>query len=69
MTNQEKSMLVHLLNVYQHELISAPTECKYTDMYGVKHHGYKQGTKAQYNHARCIANKLSTELGKDIRSW
>ena len=64
MTNQEKRLLIKLLNKYQYELLDGMNLITY----GFTNERYKCGTKAQYNHARCIANKLSTELGKDIRS-
>lgn len=63
MTDQEKRQLIKLLNQYQYELLDDTN--KLNDSTGY----YKHGTTSQYNHARCIANKLSTELGKDIRSW
>lgn len=65
MNNQEKRLLIKLLNKYQYELLDGNNIITY----GFSNERYKCGTKAQYNHARCIANKLSTELGKDIRSW
>ena len=30
---------------------------------------YFYGIKAQYNHARLIARKLSVEIGKDVKSY
>lgn len=69
MTDQEKIQLIKLLNQYQYELLDSKNIITYgSSTYGFSKR-YKCGTKAQYNHARCIANKLSTELGKDIRSW
>lgn len=64
MTDNDKRRLIKLLNDYQYELSNSDN----IHTYG---HGkyYPHGTKAQYNHARCIANKLSTEIGKDIRTW
>lgn len=57
----DKKEFVRLLNLYQNELL---------DDERLNRGGtYIHGTKAQYNHARCIANKLSTEIGNEIQSW
>lgn len=64
MTDNDKRTLIKLLNDYQYELIDKKNLYKMNFTYY-----YPKGTKAQYNHARCIANKLSTELGKDIRTF
>ena len=58
MTLIEKRELVELLNIYQRELLST----KRLDKYG----NYIEGTKAQYEHARIIANKIAREIGKEI---
>lgn len=57
----DKKELVRLLNVYQNELLA---DERLTSI-----GKYVYGTKSQYNHARCIANKLSTEIGNEIESW
>lgn len=68
----EKQELVRLLNLYQADLL---TENDLNIQEAVKHKGhkwegnYKIGVKAQYEHARIIATKLSVEIGKQIKSY
>ena len=68
----EKQELVRLLNLYQADLIkdndaNIREAAKYP---GKKQEGtYKFGLKAQYEHARVIATKLSMVIGKSIKSY
>ena len=68
----EKQELVRLLNLYQAELLmendnNIRETAKHT---GKKWEGtYKIGVKAQYEHARVIAAKLSVEIGKSVKSY
>lgn len=68
----EKQELVRLLNLYQVELIEDNSS---NIQEAVKHKGhkwegnYKIGVKAQYEHARIIATKLSVEIGKQMKSY
>lgn len=70
---EEKKELVRLLNLYQAELLKdndtnireyakQPTGRKWECT-------YKTGVKAQYEHARIIATKLSVEIGKSIKCY
>lgn len=68
----EKQELVRLLNLYQDELLMD----NYNNILeAAKHSGkkcegtYKIGVKAQYEHARVIATKLSVEIGKSVKSY
>lgn len=61
MTLSEKQTLVNLLNKYQYELLQNKSNSKF--------YTHIRGTKSQYNHARIIANKLSTEIGNEIHSY
>lgn len=69
MTMPEKQELVRLLNLYQTELLMDNDS---NIQEAIKHSGeewegtYKTGVKAQYEHARVIAAKLSVEIGKYI---
>lgn len=68
----EKQELVRLLNLYQAELLM---ENDNNIREAAKHSGkkwegtYKIGVKAQYEHARVIATKLSVEIGKSVKSY
>lgn len=68
----EKQELVRLLNLYQDELLM---ENYNNILEAAKHSGkkcegtYKIGVKAQYEHARVIAAKLSVEIGKSVKSY
>ena len=72
MTLQEKSELVRLLNLYQADLLM---DNDYNIREAAQHSGkkgagtYKTGVKAQYEHARVIAAKLSVEIGKSVKSY
>ena len=68
----EKQELVRLLNLYQLELLmdndnNIREVAKHSEN---KREGkYKTGVKAQYEHARIIAAKLSVEIGKSVKSY
>ena len=68
----EKQELVRLLNLYQAELLMDNDN---NIREAVKHREnqwegtYKTGVKAQYEHARIIAAKLSVEIGKSVKSY
>lgn len=65
MTNEEKKTLVQLLNKYMDGLAMDDTEnhrIAKTD----KWHEISRGTKAQYEHARCIVRKMSYEINKEM---
>lgn len=65
----EKQELVRLLNLYKTELLMDNDR---NIQEAIKHSGkewegtYKTGVKAQYEHARVIAAKLSVEISKYI---
>ena len=68
----EKQELVRLLSMYQNDLLMD----NYNNILeAAKHSGkkwegtYKIGVKAQYEHARVIATKLSAEIGKSVKSY
>lgn len=68
----EKQELVRLLSLYQNDLLMD----NYNNILeAAKHSGkkregtYKIGVKAQYEHARVIAAKLSVEIGKSVKSY
>lgn len=61
MTEQEKRELVKLLRKYQMDLLDIDEENRGMGRYGRTH-----GVKAQFNHARCIANRLSCDTEQDI---
>ena len=75
MTLSEKSELLRLLQLYQDDLLRknhkniqtadavAKNSLSFMDA------SYFYGIKAQYNHARLIARKLSVEIGKDVKSY
>lgn len=68
----EKQELVRLLNLYQADLLM---DNDHNIREAAKHSekkwegNYKTGVKAQYEHARVIATKLSVEIGKAIKSY
>lgn len=55
MTSKEKRQLIYLLNKYQNELLQ-----------DVNLSRYNYGKKAQYNHARILANRLSCERESEV---
>ena len=68
----EKQELVRLLHLYQDELIQA-NEANIRE--SQKHPekklpgSYKLGVKAQFEHARIIATKLSVEIGREMKAY
>lgn len=70
-----KSELLHLLQLYQDDLLRKNRENIQTadaiakDSLSFMDASYFYGIKAQYNHARLIARKLSVEIGKDVKSY
>lgn len=75
MTLSEKSELLRLLQLYQDDLLRKNRENIQTANAVAKDNlssldaSYFYGIKAQYNHARLIARKLSVEIGKDLKSY
>lgn len=71
MTLLEKQQLVRLLNLYQADLLKYNEEnIKEAKRHEKRYEGtYQLGIKAQYEHARIIATKLSVEIGKEIKSY
>lgn len=72
MTIPEKQELVRLLNLYQVELLMDNDNNirEALSHSGKKWEGtYTTGVKAQYEHARVIAAKLSVEIGKSVKSY
>lgn len=61
----EKQELVRLLNLYQAELL----EQNQKNIKPGKNGNFVFGIKAQYEHARVIAAKLSVEIGKSVKSY
>lgn len=67
-----KQKLVRLLNLYQADLLmdnnnNIQEAAKYLEK---RWEGtYKTGVKAQYEHARVIAAKLSVKIGKSVKSY
>ena len=72
MTLKDKMELVRLLNLYQNDLLDAnEANIKEAAKYerGDKWKGdYTFGIKAQFEHARCIAQRLSVEINKSLKS-
>lgn len=63
----EKQELVRLLNVYQQELLAdndSNIKKKLDNDWN-----RVSGVKAQYNHARCIATKLSYQIGQELSTY
>lgn len=71
MTAHDKAELVRLLYVYMQELVTYNDEnIKESKRHKNKWEGnYKAGVKAQYEHARILATKLSVEVGKEIKAY
>ena len=71
----EKQELVRLLGLYQNELLMENEENLKKKMRSNESPkkvvtDYSYGVKAQYEHARIIAKRLSIEIGKEIEpSW
>lgn len=70
---KEKQELVRLLNIYMDDLVATNDfNIKKVKEYGGKRWEcaeLKTGVKAQYEHARIIASKLSVEIGKEMKSY
>nr|DAG67719.1 MAG TPA: hypothetical protein [Caudoviricetes sp.] len=75
MTLTEKSELLRLLQLYQDDLLRKnreniqSAESMSKEGKGKWEAEYFYGIKAQYNHARLIARKLSVEVSKDVKSY
>lgn len=61
----EKQELVRLLNLYQADLLMDNDN----NIREAAKHPDKKWVKAQYEHARVIAAKLSVEIGKSVKSY
>lgn len=61
----EKQELVRLLNLYQVELLKQ----NHKNIENGRTEYFVPGVKAQYEHARIIASKLSVEIGKKVKSY
>mgnify|MGYP000387589010 CR=1 FL=1 len=61
----EKQELVRLLNLYQAELLNQNRK----NIENGRTEYFVHGVKAQYEHARIIASKLSVEIGKNVKSY
>lgn len=71
MTVKDKQELVRLLHLYMADLVKANEE-NIDEANRVEHKwsgNYKLGLKAQYEHARILATRLSVEVGKEIKSY
>ena len=72
MTLKDKAELVRLLFLYMIDLLGYNEK---NIKEAKRHQGnlwegeYKLGVKAQYEHARIIATKLASELGKELKSY
>ena len=75
MTMSEKQELVRLLHLYMDEIVTSNNENIYEAKNIRKCGGsvydgnYKTGLKAQYEHARILATKLSVEVNGSIKTW
>jgi hypothetical protein len=61
----EKQELVRLLNLYQADLLNQNRK----NIENGRTEYFVPGVKAQYEHARVIAAKLSVEIGKSVKSY
>lgn len=71
MRTKEKQELVRLLHLYMDEIV-ADNDSNIAERKKHEHAWdgeYKSGLKAQYEHARILATKLSVEVGKEIKSY
>ena len=68
---KDKQELVRLLHLYMADLVMDNQEnIKEAERHENRWEGsYKIGLKAQYEHARILATKLSVEVGKEIKSY
>lgn len=69
---RDKQELVRLLHLYMADIVSDNAD----NMREAKNHrdnkcagNYKSGLKAQYDHARILATKLSVDVGKEIKTY
>ena len=75
MTMSEKQELVRLLHLYMDDIVDSNKENIYKARQIKKVGGsvydgnYKTGLKAQYEHARILATKLSVEVNGSIKTW
>ncbi len=70
MNLKDKQELVRLLNLYCADLVAENNrnnDIKNSDK--VWKYGYKFGVKAQYDHARIIAEKMSREVGAELKTY
>lgn len=68
---KDKQELVRLLHLYMDDIV-ADNDNNIAE--AKKHENrwegqYKSGLKAQYEHARILATKLSVDVGKEIKSY
>ena len=61
MKTKEKQELVRLLHLYMDDIVTANAKNSTEN--------FTAGLKAQYEHARIIATKLSVDVGKEIKSY
>lgn len=69
---KEKQELVRLLHLYMEDIVEANED----NIKEAKKHNdkkwvgtYNLGLKAQYEHARILATRLSVEVGKEIKTY
>ena len=68
---KEKQELVRLLHLYMDDIVVANEK----NIIEAKKHekkwdgNYISGLKAQYEHARILATKLSVDVGKEIKTY
>lgn len=67
MNLDEKQELVRLLHLYQEDMLKKNDE-NFVNTITQRYNSYHYGVKAQYEHARIIATKLSVEIGKSVKS-
>ena len=61
MKSKEKQELVRLLHLYMDDIVMANNKNTRDQ--------FTSGLKAQYEHARIIATRLSVDIGKEIKSY
>lgn len=72
MKAEDKQILVKLLHLYMQDIVEANAD----NIREAKNHKdkkwegtYKLGLKAQYEHARILATRLSLEVEREIKSY
>ncbi len=72
MKTKDKQELVRLLNLYMDDIV----EANENNIKEAKKHSdkkwvgtYNLGLRAQYDHARILATKLSLEVAKEIKTY